>query len=80
MRVLIAARALDAPGGSETYALTVAEHIAYLGHPVTLAGRSLGATAEAAREQGFDVVGEFASLDEAPDAVLVQDRAWAIDQ
>jgi hypothetical protein len=79
MRVLIAARALGAPGGSETYALTVAEHIARLGHPVTLAGRSLGATAEAAREQGFDVVGEFASLDEAPDAVLVQDRTWAIE-
>lgn len=42
MRLIIATLRLVEPGGSETYALTVGEHLARLGHEVMLYGRAVG--------------------------------------
>jgi hypothetical protein len=42
MRLIIATPRLVEPAGSETYALTVAEHLARLGHEVILHARAVG--------------------------------------
>ena len=36
MRFVIGQRRLHIPGGSETFVLTIAEHLALLGHEVTV--------------------------------------------
>jgi hypothetical protein len=76
MRVVLGRQSLVQPGGTQTYALTVARELERLGHEVTLAAEELGPMADAAREQGTRVV----SLDELPsecDAVLAHDLGMA---
>ena len=64
------------PGGTQTYALTVARELERLGHEVTLASEELGPMADAARADGTRVV----STDELPsecDAILGHDLGMA---
>jgi hypothetical protein len=72
MRIVIGARSLVAPGGTETAALTVAGELERLGHGVIFTAEELGPLAEEASERGTRV----ASVDELPercDAILAHD-------
>ena len=61
MRVLVSYLRLKHPGGTEVYALTVAEQLERLGHDATLVTWLEGAMSERARARGLRVI--------APDAV-----------
>jgi predicted ArsR family transcriptional regulator len=65
---------LAGAGGTETYVLTVAEHLQRLGHGVTLFAFEHGRMTENGRSRGLRVVGE-GELPESCDAALVQDGA-----
>jgi Glycosyltransferase Family 4 len=78
VRLLLATRLLDGPGGAESYLLTVAEELRRLGHDVTLTAPELGPDAGGAREAGLTAVVPDAALDRPPDAILVQDRALSL--
>lgn len=79
VRILIATRGFAHPGGSETYALTVAEQFERLGHEVVIVGAELGPFAEFARERGLEVRGSLDGLEPWPDAALVQDSIVAYE-
>ena len=51
MRIVLATEALTAVGGTETYVVTVAEHLMRLGHDVRVYAPHLGEMAELARER-----------------------------
>src|SRR5205823_3101424 len=61
MRILVSFLRLNHPGGSEVYALTVAEQLERLGHDATLVTWTEGAMSERARSRGLRVI--------APDTV-----------
>ena len=67
---MIATPALAGPGGAQSYALTLGEHIARLGHHVTLYARELGHVAQQAEEAGLAVAGGPSALPERADAVV----------
>ena len=70
MDVVIATPALAGPGGAQSYALTAGEHIARLGHHVTLYAHELGHVAEQAVEAGLAVAGSPAALPDRADTVI----------
>lgn len=72
MDVLISTHELSWIGGTQTYILTVAEHLQQLGHEVTVHAPELGDAAELARERGLRVVSED-ELPERVDVVYAQD-------
>jgi hypothetical protein len=78
MDIVIGTHALGL-GGSETYALTLAEQLARLGHGVLLCAVGLGDGEVAARERGIEVV----ALDEYDgrprDAIIAQDAGMAFE-
>jgi hypothetical protein len=74
LRIVLATLALDGPGGSESYALTVAHELSRLGHEVTLAAEELGPVADFAGRQGLRVARNPADFPPDCDGVLVQDR------
>jgi hypothetical protein len=77
MDVVLATNGLIGIGGSETYLLTVAEHLRRLGHDVTVHAAAGGAMSEFMQERGLRVeIGE-GGLPEACDVVLVQDAGMA---
>ena len=76
MRLLLSAFRLGAVGGSETYLLTVADHLQALGHDVTLHATEMGAASSLARERGLRVVADD-ELPAACDGVFVQDGVHA---
>jgi hypothetical protein len=78
MRVVVTATALTAYGGSESYAVTVADHLQRLGHDVWLTAPELGAAAESAAALGLRVVTPGGLPAEA-DAILSQDGAVAYE-
>lgn len=73
LRIVLATYALDQPGGTETYALTVAHELRRLGHEVTLAAEELGPVAATARRDGLEVARLPSELPVACDVALVQD-------
>jgi len=80
MQLIVAIPQLSAPGGPQTYSLTVAEHLARLGHAVTLYTREIGAMAALARERCLNVVADLHELPERVDGVLVGvDRSLAFE-
>ncbi len=80
MQLIVAVQELAAPGGPQTYALTIAEQLARLGHHVTLFARRLGATADLARSRCLAVEGRADDLPERADGVIVGvDRSLAIE-
>jgi hypothetical protein len=73
MRLVLALSSLGI-GGTESYTLTVAEHLDRLGHEVAIYTPQPGAGAELARERGIALIDE-AALSDGFDGALVQDAA-----
>ena len=70
MKVVLATARLDMPGGSETYLLTLADHMTRLGADVTILATSQGMSADWARSRGLTVVGTIDELPEDPEVTL----------
>lgn len=64
-------------GGTQTYALTVAEQLQRLGHEAVLHGDELGPAVETARRRGLVVAETEADLPADADVVLSQDSMMA---
>ncbi|HEY8764351.1 MAG TPA: hypothetical protein VIM18_09175 [Solirubrobacteraceae bacterium] len=79
MELILGTSHFTAPGGSETYLLTVAEQLQRLGHAVMIFAFEVGEMAELARSRGLRVAGGFATLPERCDALLVQDGPVAYE-
>jgi hypothetical protein len=73
LRIVFATYALNGPGGSESYCLTVAHELQRLGHEVTLVAEELGAVAELAQRRGLRVARGPSELPSECDVALVQD-------
>jgi hypothetical protein len=70
--LIVATARLVGPGGSETYALTVAEHLARLGHDVVLYARAVGEpVAGWAHARALSITAEESELPESIDAVII---------
>jgi hypothetical protein len=78
MQLALVTRALDGLGGSESYAITVAEQLERTGHGITLCAGELGRAGELARDRGLRVVDSPAALPRDVEAALVQDGPSAI--
>jgi hypothetical protein len=79
MQVVCAAHSLAGAGGSETYVVTVADHLQRLGHDVWVYTTQTGRSTEAAQRLGLRVVALESDLPQRPDALLVQDGVVACD-
>jgi hypothetical protein len=79
MRLVIAQRRLAVLAGSETFVLTIAEHIGKLGHEVIVWALELGLAAKIAEERLIKVVGDEAELPEEAEATIALDQVMAID-
>jgi hypothetical protein len=77
MEVLVATRALAAPGGSETYLHTVVPQLRQLGHGVTCYSPLGGESAERLRSTGVAVHHDLSRL-ERPDVAHVQHAPTAL--
>jgi hypothetical protein len=77
MEIVLATNGLIGIGGSETYLLTVAEHLQRLGHEVTVHAAEGGAMSEHMRSRGLRVAIGEAGLPATCDALLIQDAAMA---
>jgi Glycosyltransferase Family 4 len=79
MDIVVAAMALNRPGGVESYVLTIAPHLERLGHEVTLYAPDTGPVADLARERGLRVSAGEHQLPAECDAVLSNDAPSAYD-
>jgi cysteinyl-tRNA synthetase len=79
MRVVLGTHHLIAAGGSDTYLVTVAEHLQRLGHEVTIHALEQGEMADRARGRGLPVAAGERELPEACEAVLSQDAVTAYE-
>lgn len=77
MRIVLATSELDGVGGSETYVITVADHLQRLGHDVWLHALQCGTAAEHARGLGLRVAERPEQLPGEPEALVVQDGTVA---
>jgi hypothetical protein len=77
VKVAFATHGFSNPGGSESYALTVAEQIERLGHGVVIHALETGPMSEFASERGIEVVTDPDELDGRCDAIIVQDSVLA---
>jgi hypothetical protein len=75
MRVLVSYLRLKHPGGTEVYALTVAEHLERLGHDATLVTWVDGPMSERARARGLRVIAPEAVEPGTADAIVASDAA-----
>ena len=79
MEVVLAAHSLAGLGGSETYVVTVADHLQRLGHDVWLHTGEAGRSTDAARALGLRVALGEHELPPCPDVLLVQDAVVACE-
>src|SRR2546423_15279626 len=79
MRVLLATFSLEGLGGSETYVVTVADHLQRLGHDVWLYAAEHERGADLAEDLGLRVPRGRHSLPDEVDALVVQDGAVAAE-
>ena len=79
MQLVIATQSLSGIGGSETYAVTIADHLQRLGHDVWLHALEQGPASEGARALGVRVASGVRELPGEPDALVVQDGAVAYE-
>lgn len=79
MRFVIAQRRLALLAGSEMFVLTIAEHLALLGHEVVVHAIELGLSAELGRGRAIHIVSKADCLPGIADATIALDRAMAID-
>ena len=77
MEIVLATNGLIGIGGSETYLLTVAEHLQRLGHEVTVHAAEGGAMSALMESRGVRVAIGEGALPEACDVALVQDAGMA---
>jgi hypothetical protein len=73
LQIVLGTYALDGPGGTESYSLTVAHELRRLGHGVTLTAERLGPVAEIAEREGLVVARRPDDLPEGCDAAIVHD-------
>jgi hypothetical protein len=73
MEIVLTALTLGAPGGMQSYLLTVAPQLERLGHDVTLYATELGTMADVARSRGLRVTATADELPDRCDAVIAQD-------
>jgi hypothetical protein len=78
MQIVIGTHSLAGAGGTETYTVTVADHLQRLGHDVWLHSRELGRASDAADRLGVRVAREE-ELPAQPDVVLGGDAAVACE-
>jgi len=79
MRIVIATQSLAGLGGSESYAITVADQLQRLGHCVWLFALDLGQSSAAAKALGLPVTDSSSALPDDVDALIVQDGAVACE-
>jgi hypothetical protein len=77
MQIVIATQSLAGLGGSEMYAITIADHLQRLGHDVWVHALDHGPASEHAQSLGVRVAAGAHELPDRPDAVIVQDGAVA---
>ena len=70
MELVLATHKLADSGGAQTYALTVGEHLARLGHSVTLYAQELGVMAQLGRERALRVTATAEELPAHADGVI----------
>ena len=75
MRVLVSYLRLKHPGGTEVYALTVAEQLERLGHDAILVTWAEGAMSERARARGLRVIAPDAVKPGTAEVILASDAA-----
>jgi hypothetical protein len=75
MRVLVSYLRLKHPGGTEVYALTVAEHLERLGHDAALVTWLEGAMSERARARGLRVITPDAVKPGTAEVIVASDAA-----
>jgi hypothetical protein len=73
VELVIAQQRLLEPGGTETYLLTLGEHLQRLGHEVTIFALDIGQMAEEALARGLRVCASPLELSPSCDGVLAQD-------
>lgn len=73
MLIGVAIQSLAGLGGTETYVVTVADHLQRLGHRVFVLSRDHGPAREQLRALGIPVVESFSSLGRSPDAIVAND-------
>lgn len=78
MELIIGIHSLVKRGGTETYAITVAEQLQRLGHDVTLAAGETGPLAAEVREAGLRVSERDRELPRRPAALLVNDNVSSL--
>ena len=79
MEIVLATQNLAAPGGAQTYAVTLGEQLARLGHSVTMHAREIGAVAAMARERALEVAASIEDLPDEADALITGvDRGMAL--
>jgi len=80
MKIVLSTYSLDQPGGSETYVVTLAEHLARLGHEVTVYARLIGPMAKVARDRAVRATAVSEELPDDADAVIAGvDRGLALE-
>lgn len=79
MEIILGVLSFSGFGGTQSYTLTVAEHLEKIGHEVIVYAREVGPMAAFARERGVRVTGNAADLPQRCDALLVQDASMACD-
>jgi hypothetical protein len=79
MRIVVVSPGWDAFGGTETYLLTVCEHLQRLGHDVLVLAPHEGEITRVAADRGVLVATKPWDLEAEPEGVLVQDTASAYD-
>jgi hypothetical protein len=73
MEIVLSALSLSAPGGMQSYVITIAPQLERLGHEVTLYAPELGVMADVARSRGLRVARWEHELPDHCDAVISQD-------
>jgi hypothetical protein len=79
MELVLSTTSLESLGGSETYVVTVADHLQRLGHEVWLHALDHGSASELAQQLGLRVCRDDQDLPGRPDALIVQDAAVACE-
>ena len=79
MRFVVATRRLRAPGGAETFVLTLSEALSQLGHDVVLFSKELGLVAEEARRRATTVTSQTEQLPSEIDVTISLDRTHAVE-
>jgi hypothetical protein len=79
MQIVLANDAFSGVGGSETYLLTVAEHLQRLGHEPTIYAKICGPMSDLASARGLPMARQKESLPPRCDVIVAQDGGMAYE-